>query len=253
MSPEEKTGEAAIFARYRRDRDAATREVLVVRYLPLARNLARRYRGRADIDDRIQVASLGLLKAIDRFDPDRGLAFSTFAVPTILGELKRDFRDRGWMVRVPRGVQELKLRLDTITQTMTGELGRAPTAAELADRAGDPVEDVLEALAAATAHHPDSLDRPLSDDGDGAVDLLAASEDRSFARVEDGAAFDGLLERLPKRDRVVLRLRFEDDLTQAEIGRLLNISQMQVSRTIRKSITTLQRYSAVPAAKHIGV
>jgi RNA polymerase sigma-B factor len=253
MSPKEQTGEAVIFERYRRERDAAAREELVARYLPLARKLARRYRGRADVDDLIQVASLCLLKAIDRFDPDRGLAFSNFAVPTILGELKRDLRDRGWIVRVPRGVQELKLRLDTITHTMTGELGRAPTAAELADCAGASVEDVREALAAATAQHPDSLDRPLSDDGDGAVEILAASEDRGFARVEDAAVFDGLLERLPKRDRVVLRLRFEDDLTQAEIGRVLSVSQMHVSRTIRQSIATLQRHSAAPAATHISL
>jgi RNA polymerase sigma-B factor len=198
------------------------------------------------VDDLTQVASLGLLKAIDRFDPERGLAFSTFAVPTILGEIKRDFRDRGWMVRVPRPVQELKLRLDTITQTLTGELGRSPTAAELANRARVTVEEVLEALAAATAHYPDSLDCPVSVDGDDAIDFLAAGDDPGFARVEDAAVVEGLLGTLPERDRLVLRLRFEDDLTQAEIGRLLGLSQMHVSRIIRHSITTLQEHSAAP-------
>jgi RNA polymerase sigma-B factor len=240
----EKMGEAVLFDRYRRDRDPAAREQLVARYLPLAHHFARRYRGRAERDDLIQVAALGLLKAIDRFDPERGLAFSSFAVPTILGELKRHFRDRGWMIRVPRGVQELSLRLDTVTQTLTGELGRSPTAAELAGRAGASVEDVLEALAAATAHHPDSLDRPITDEGDGAVKVLAIREDPGFARVEDAAMIDGLMATLPARDRTVLRLRFEDDLTQAEIGRLLGISQMQVSRIIRQSITALNQHAA---------
>ena len=229
-----------MFDRYRRDRDAATREALVDRYLPLARHLARRYRGRGDVDDLTQVASLGLLKAIERFDPDRGLAFSSFAVPTILGELKRYFRDRGWMVRVPRAVQELKLRLDTIIQTSTGELGRSPTAAELAERTGASIEEVLEALAAATAHFPDSLDRPMLEDGDDAVTHLAVSEERGYARVEDATVIDALLATLPERDRTILRLRFEDDLTQAEIGRLLDISQMHVSRIIRQSIATLR-------------
>jgi RNA polymerase sigma-B factor len=246
ISPGEKTAEAALFDRYRRDRDAVTRDLLVGRYLPLARHLARRYVGRADVDDLTQVASLGLLKAIDRFDPGRGLAFSSFAVPTILGELKRYFRDRGWMVRVPRPVQELKLRLDAVTQTLTGELGRSPTVAELADRAGATVEEVLEALAAATAHHPDSLDRPLTQDGDDALDFHAAAEDPGFARVEAAAVIDELLATLPERDRLVLRLRFHDDLTQADIGRMLDLSQMHVSRIIRQSISALQQHAAAP-------
>jgi RNA polymerase sigma-B factor len=247
MSVTEKTAEVVAFERYRRDRDPAARRELVERYLPLAQHLARRYRGRADVDDLTQVASLGLLKAIDRFDPDRGRAFSSFAVPTILGEIKREFRDRGWMVRVPRPVQELKLRLDTITQALTGELGRSPTVAELADRADTTVEEVLEALAAATAHHPDSLDRPLAEDGDDAIDLLAAGDDPGFARVEDAAVVDGLLRALPERDRLILRLRFAEDLTQAEIGRLAGVSQMHVSRIIRDSITALQQHAATPA------
>ena len=209
------------------------------RFLPLAYHLARRYHRGADADDLQQVASLGLLKAIDRFDPERGLAFTSFAVPTILGELKRYFRDHGWTVRVPRDLQELKLRVDTISQTLTGELGRSPTAAELAERANATTEQILEALAAATAHHPDSLDQPLTDDGDDAIDFLAADEP-GFERVEDAAFVDGLLNTLSDRERVILRLRFEDDLTQAEIGARLGISQMHVSRLIRQAITTLQ-------------
>src|SRR3954447_17797146 len=184
--------ETSLFGRYRRDRDAATREELTRRYLPLAAHLARRYRGRADLDDLNQVAAVALLKAIERFDPDRGLAFSTFAVPTILGELKRYFRDLGWVVRVPRGVQELKLRLDQAAQELTGELGRAPTAGELASHTDATVEDVLEALSAATAHYPDSLDRPVSEEGDDALGLITGQDDPGFEQVENSAMVDGM-------------------------------------------------------------
>jgi RNA polymerase sigma-B factor len=229
----------ALFARYRRDRDPATREALVDRFLPLAHHLARRYHGGADADDLQQIASLGLLKAIDRFDPERGSAFTSFAVPTILGELKRYFRDHGWAVRVPRNLQELKVRIDAITQTLTGELGRSPTPAELAERAHTTTEQILEALAVASAHYPDSLDQPLSDDGDDAIDFLAANEP-GFEHVDDAAFVDGLLDTLSERERIILRLRFEEDLTQAEIGARLGISQMHVSRLIREAITTLR-------------
>jgi RNA polymerase sigma-B factor len=238
---------ADTFAAYRRDRDPATREVLATRYLPLARHLARRYRGRAEIDDLEQVASLALLKAIDRFDPSRGLEFSTFAYPTILGELKRYFRDLGWTVRVPRDLQELSLRLDKLREALTGELSRSPTAAELAERAGATVEQVVEAIAAGSAHHPDSLDRPLSEDGDLAIDVVAAHDDPGFDRAENAVVVEGLLATLPEREREILTLRFEHDLTQAEIGKRLGVSQMHVSRLIRQSLTTLQ-YAADPRA-----
>ena len=127
----------------RRDHDRVSRDELIERYLPLARHLARRYKRGAELEDLYQVAAFALVKAVDRFDPDRGIAFSSFAVPTIAGELKRYFRDLGWVVRVPRDVQELKLRLDRMVETLTGELGRAPTPGELADRTGASVEDVI--------------------------------------------------------------------------------------------------------------
>jgi RNA polymerase sigma-B factor len=236
--------ESEAFDRYRRDHDDATRQELVQRYLPLARHLARRYKGRGEIDDLHQVAAFALLKAIDRFDPERGLAFSSFAVPTILGELKRYFRDHGWVVRVPRDVQELKLRLDRLVEAMTGEIGRSPTPAELADRADVSVEQVIEALGAATAHYPDSLDRPMTDDGEEAINLLVAGNDPGYTRVENAEMLGGLLATLPDRERLILKLRFEDELTQAEIGRRLDISQMHVSRLIRQSISTLQGVAA---------
>jgi len=238
---------ASAFEAYHRDGDPATRELLATRYLPLARHLARRYRGRAELDDLEQVASLALLKAIDRFDPSRGLEFSTFAYPTILGELKRYFRDLGWTVRVPRELQELTLRLDGLRETLTGELGRSPTVVELAERADTTVEQVVEAISAGSAHHPDSLDRPLSEDGDLAIDVVAAHDDPGFARAENAVVVDGLLAQLSEREREVLRLRFEEDLTQAEIGRRLGVSQMHVSRLIRQSLSTLQVVSQLDA------
>src|SRR4051812_8557806 len=219
--------------------DVLSRDAMVDRYLPLARHLARGYRGGADIDDLEQVASLGLLKAIERFDPGRGLAFSTFAVPTIRGELRRYFRDHGWAVRVPRDVQERKQRLDAMMEGLTAELGRSPTVAELATAAGATSEQVLEALGTVTAHFPDSLDRP-GPEQDDPIELIPGQDDPGYDGAENRAIVDDLLDQLPERERVILRLRFEKELTQAEIGSLLGLSQMQISRLIRRSIATLQ-------------
>jgi RNA polymerase sigma-B factor len=245
--PSQSPANADAFVAYRRDRDPAMREELTTRYLPLARHLARRYRGRAEIDDLEQVASLALLKAIDRFDPSRGLEFSTFAYPTILGEIKRYFRDLGWTVRVPRDLQELTLRLDALREALTGELGRSPTVAELAVRAGTTAEQVVEAVSAGSAHYPDSLDRPLSEDGDLAIDV--AHDDPGFARAENAVVVGGLLATLPEREREILTLRFEHDMTQAEIGERLGLSQMHVSRLIRQSLATLQHAADSRAPK----
>jgi RNA polymerase sigma-B factor len=229
----------------RRDHDRLPREELIERYLPLARHLARRYKGgSAELDDLNQVAAFALVKAVDRFDPDRGIAFSSFAVPTIVGELKRHFRDHGWVVRVPRDVQELKLKLDRMVAALTGELGRAPTAGELADRTGASIEQVMDALGAASAHYPDSLDRPVNgEDGDDGLGQLIGGEDPGYEEVENSELVDGLMATLPERERLILRLRFEQELTQAEIGRRLGVSQMHVSRLIRKSIVRLQQAS----------
>jgi RNA polymerase sigma-B factor len=232
--------DAALHARYHRDRDRETRDALVARYLPLAEHLARRYRGGNEDEDLRQIAALGLLKALERFDPARGLAFSTFAVPTILGELRRYFRDHGWSVRPPRDVQDLALRLDRVTDELTGQLGRAPTPMELAARCGSTIEQVLEARASATAHRAISIDVPRTDDGEEPSNLLGGQTDPGFARAEDAADLEHLLQRLPARERTVLQLRFDDELTQREIGERIGVSQMQVSRLIRQSITTLR-------------
>jgi RNA polymerase sigma-B factor len=217
------------------------REQLVERFLPLARHLARRYSGQAERDDLEQVASFGLLKAIDRFDPDRGLAFTTFAVPTIVGELKRYFRDHSWSVHVPRSIKDLKVRLDTDTRVLGAELGRSPTPLELAERAGATVEQVIEALAAHTAHRADSLDRPVTENGDTAINLLDGGDDPGYTHSDNAALVDSLLTTLPYREETILRLRFEKEFTQAEIGERLGISQMHVSRLIRKAIAQLHQ------------
>jgi RNA polymerase sigma-B factor len=236
--------ERALLLRYHRQGDTQARDALVERFLPLAKQLARRYqRGSEPIDDLIQVASLGLVKAIDRFDPERGTAFSSFAVPTILGELKRHFRDTGWSVRVPRDLQELAVRVERRVTDLSAELGRDPTVEELGASIGASEEQILEALQAGAAHTAVSLDRPRGDEGEPG-DTVAdgiGDHDPGFALAEAGATLEGLMRQLPAREREVLRLRFEDDLTQSEIGERVGISQMHVSRLIRQSLAELRR------------
>jgi RNA polymerase sigma-B factor len=237
-----------LLERYHRDGDPAAREALVQRFLPLARQLARRYqRGGEPLDDLIQVASLGLLKAIDRFEPDRPSAFSSFAVPTILGELKRHFRDRGWSVRVPRDLQEMAVRVERVTEELSRNLGRAPTAGEIAEDIGATTEQVLEAREAAGAYRAVSLDRPRDDEEDGeGVGESMGVEDPGFGLAEDAATVQRLMAVLGEREREVLRLRFEEDLTQAEIGERVGVSQMHVSRLIRQAVTRLREAAALP-------
>jgi RNA polymerase sigma-B factor len=232
-----------LLIRLHRHGDPAAREALVERFLPLARQLARRYQhGGEQLDDLVQVASLGLLKAIDRFDPARETAFSSFAVPTILGELKRHFRDKGWSVRVPRDLQELTVRVDRVTEQLARELGRAPTLAEVAERTGHSEEQVLEAREAAGAYRAVSLDRPRDDDeeGEGTVGAAMGTEDPGFGVAEDAATVQRLMRVLSEREREVLRLRFAEDLTQSEIGVRVGVSQMHVSRLIRQAISQLR-------------
>jgi RNA polymerase sigma-B factor len=232
-----------LLERYHREGDAAAREQLVERFLPLARRLARRYhQGPEQLDDLVQVASLGLLKAIDRFDPARETAFSSFAVPTILGELKRHFRDKGWAVRVPRDLQELAVKVDRVGDEMSRELGRTPTTSEIAERIGAQDEQVLEAREAAAAYRAVSLDRPRTDE-DAEGDSYAESvgeDDPGYRRAEASATVERLMRALSAREREVLRLRFAEDLTQAEIGARVGVSQMHVSRLIRQSIARLR-------------
>jgi RNA polymerase sigma-B factor len=232
-----------LLTQYHRGGDPAARDVLVQRFLPLARQLARRYqRGGEPLDDLVQVASLGLLKAIDRFDPDRETAFSSFAVPTILGELKRHFRDKGWSVRVPRDLQELAVKVDRMGEELSRELGRAPTPAEIGEAVGVSAEQVLEAREASAAYRAVSLDRPRDDDDEesGGIADSVGIEDPGFSVAEDAATVERLMRVLSDREREVLRLRFEEDLTQSEIGQRVGVSQMHVSRLIRQSVARLR-------------
>jgi RNA polymerase sigma-B factor len=239
--------ERRLFACYRRRGDPAARAALVERFLPMAKMLARRYNGGGEpLDDLVQVASLGLLKAIDRFDPDRGTAFSTFAVPTILGELKRHFRDKGWSVRVPRDLQELTVRVERASDLLEHELRRSPTPSEIAERLAISVEQVLDAYQAAGAYRADSLDRTTSDDdqdGRHVVDSLG-DEDPGYGQAEDAATLGSLMSVLSDRERELLRLRFAEDLTQSEIGDRVGLSQMHVSRLLRQAVAQLREAAA---------
>jgi RNA polymerase sigma-B factor len=232
-----------LFERYLDKRDPVDRELLVERFLPLARQLARRYqRPEEPFDDLFQVACLGLVKAIDRFDLSRDVAFSSYAVPTILGEIKRYFRDRTWSVRVPRDLQELALRVDRKVSELSTDLRRQPTVREIAASVGIEEEDVLEALEASGAYRATSLSTPRGNEdeaGDTLGDTVGTSED-GFGLAEDRATLESLMRAVTPREREVLRLRFEEDLTQAEIGERIGVSQMQVSRLIRQAVTRLR-------------
>jgi RNA polymerase sigma-B factor len=225
-----------------RDRSSeAARAALARRFMPLARSLARRYeRSSEPFDDLVQVASLGLLKAIDRFEPARGNAFVSFAVPTILGELRRYFRDCCWDVHVPRGAQERTLRLEEAQRRLTADLGRPPSVAELAQYLELDAEQVLDALSAAQAYDAMSLDTPRpSGSGEQTTTTYAellGSVDEGYELVDDSVTIAGALAHLPERERLVLSLRFGEDLTQSEIAERIGVSQMQVSRLLRRAL-----------------
>lgn len=228
-----------LLRRWHEDGDRAARTELVERMLPLARSLARRYVGKGEpLDDLEQVASLGLLKAIDRFDVSRDVRFATFAVPTIAGELKRHFRDRGWMLRVPRDIQELSARVSRARETLTRDLGRSPTVDEVARTVGASVEQVLDALRAADSYRMMSLDEPLAE-GAGALEAIGG-DDEGYELAEHRVLLRRGLDGLGAREREIVRLRFEQDLTQAEIGQRIGVSQMHVSRIIRQAISRLR-------------
>jgi RNA polymerase sigma-B factor len=233
-----------LLLRWQRDRDEAARDELVRRLLPLARRMARRYRrGEDPLDDLVQVAVLGLVKAIDRFDPGRETAFSSYAVPTMLGELKRHFRDHGWALHVPRGMQERVMAVDHAVRQLSREQGRSPSASEIARALDLSEEEVLEAMEAASAYEAVSLEshRYGGDADDGATYAeRVGEEDVRFDLVEYEASLAPALRALPERDRLVLHLRFGEDLTQAEIATRIGVSQMHVSRIIRRSLERLR-------------
>lgn len=223
--------------------DPSARDELVRLHLPLVEYLARRFRGRGEpLDDLVQVASLGLLKAIDRFDPERGVEFSTYATPTIIGELKRYFRDKGWAIRVPRRLQEIGLQLAQVMPDLSQELGRSPSIPEVAQRTGLSEEDVLEGINAAQVYSLKSLDAPVTEDGTNSVARLGA-EDESLELLEAWSSIAHLLEKLPYRERKILHLRFVVGQTQSQIAEELEISQMHVSRLLSKTLAHLRAAS----------
>ena len=241
-----------LFERYGDAHDPIDREAIVERFMPLARQLAARYqRPEEPFDDVFQVACFGLIKAVDRFDADRGVAFSSYAVPTIMGEIKRHFRDRTWAVRVPRDLQELALRVDRVVGDLTRECGRQPAVDDVARAIDAEPEDVLEAMQASSAYRATSLQTPRPGGGDDEPgDTLADSVgtiDDGFAQAEQRAVLEALLRSLTPREREVVRLRFEEDLTQAAIGERIGVSQMQVSRVLRQAIARLRALARAEA------
>ena len=231
-----------LFRELRETGDPEVRETLARLHLPLVEYLARRFKDRGEpIEDLVQVGSVGLLKAIDRFDVDRGVEFSTYATPTIVGELKRYFRDKGWAVRVPRRLQELSLRLNKIVAQLTQELGRSPTVSELAQAAEVSEEEVLEALESGQAYSTASLDAPSGeeDDAPGRVERMG-DEDVQLENLEYFASLAPLIQQLPERERTILYLRFFQGLTQSGIAEEVGISQMHVSRLLSRILGYLR-------------
>jgi RNA polymerase sigma-B factor len=245
VTPAERRNEdERLLRRYQEQGDLRAREELIERFVPLARQLASRYRHAGEpSEDLVQVACLGLLKAVDRYDPTRARGFVKYAVPTMLGELKRYFRDKGWSVRVPRATQELVLKVSDALGTLPAKLGRSPRPRDIAAAVGASVEEVLEAMEAATAYEATSLDAPRPGDGEDDGWTLAdslSSDEHGYEIVEISQALGDTLRAMPDRERMILRLRFEHDLTQAEIAERIGVSQMHVSRLLRRSLDRLE-------------
>ena len=239
--------ERQLLVRYHEEGDLAAREELCERFLPLARDLALRYTYTDEpLDDLVQVASLGLIKAIDRFEPGRGTKFTSYAAPTILGELKRHFRDKGWSLHVPRDLQERTLAVSRATEILSKELGRSPKVREVAEHLGCTVEQVLEAQEAAASYEAASLDAPAGRDEEESASLidLLGEEDSSYDLVEDRQAIASTWVSLPEVERQVLELRFMQDLTQREIGERIGYSQMHVSRLLRRALNRVESAAA---------
>ncbi len=239
-----------LLRRYHEHGDLAAREQLIEQYMSLVRSLARRYSYRGEqLEDLVQIGAIGLIKAIDRFDLSRGVELTTYATPNIIGEIKRHFRDKGWSVRVPRGLQELSVQLSRIVEQLTVQLGRSPTIAELAKEAGVDEEAVLEALESGRAYSSVSLSAPAGGDDDGELDPLESigTEEHQYEVSEDRAVLAPGFRILDERERKILHLRFFEGLTQSQIAQQIGISQMHVSRLIRRALEKIRDEIAVEA------
>jgi RNA polymerase sigma-B factor len=230
-----------LLRRYHEDGDTGAREQLIQRHLPLVRSLARRYAGRGEaLEDIEQVGAIGLIKAIDRFELAREVSLATYATPNVVGEIKRHFRDKGWAVRVPRALQELNAAMSGAIERLTVKLSRSPSIAEIAAELETTPEEVLEAMEVGSAYSTVSLSTGPS--GDEELDPLETigSEDEGFERSEARAALAPALAHLPPREREILRMRFEEGLPQTQIANRVGLSQMHVSRLIRKSLAAMR-------------
>jgi RNA polymerase sigma-B factor len=248
----ESAASAQLFRRCRRSGDRAAREALVRRFMPLAHRAARRYvRSSEPQEDLMQVASLALVKAVDRFDPSHGSSFRAYALPTISGELKRYFRDSSWAVHVPRAAQERALAVESATEELTTALGRPPTVAELGENLGLSDDEVLDGLSAARSYETISLDAPTGpeeEDADLTVGGTLGEEDERYELIEADATIAPNVGTLPERERLVLHLRFVEELTQSEIAERIGVSQMHVSRMLRRAIARLRERSGAAEA-----
>jgi RNA polymerase sigma-B factor len=230
-----------LLRRYHERGDRGARELLVQRHLPLVRALARRYAGRGEaLEDIEQVGAIGLIKAIDRYELSREVALTTYATPNVVGEIKRHFRDKGWAIRIPRGLQELNAKMSSTIERLTAKLGHSPSIAEIAEELQTTPEQVLEAMEAGSAYAPVSLSAGPSSEGELDPMETIGTEDSNFERTEQRASLEPALELLPDREREILRMRFEDGLTQTQIAEQVGVSQMHVSRLIRKSLARMR-------------
>ncbi len=232
-----------LFRRYKQNGDMDAREKLVMSHMNLVRFLANKFKNRGEpLDDLMQVGYLGLLKAIDRFDPDRGLEFTTYATPTIMGEIKRHFRDKGWSVRVPRRLQELSAKVNQATDTLTAQLQRSPKVEEIAEYLDATVDDVLEAMESSSAYSSVPLEAPSGSDSDDAPSVIDryVTEDSDLAFTDDRLVLEEALRDFSPREREIIELRFLKGMTQIEIAQKLGISQVQVSRLLRRTLKKVQ-------------
>ena len=227
-----------LFRRYKEEGDEDAREQLITIHMNLVRFLASKFKNRGEpLDDLIQVGYIGLIKAIDRFDPSRGLEFTTFATPTIMGEIKRHFRDKGWSIRVPRRLQELSAKVTQATDALTKELQRSPTTEEVANYLGVSVDEVLEAMESSSAYSPVPLETPSSDDDDAPAPIdHYATEDQQLGVADDRMVVEDTIKDFSPREREIIHMRFFEGLTQVEIAERLGISQVQVSRLLRRTL-----------------
>ncbi|GAC1318061.1 MAG: hypothetical protein NVSMB25_06890 [Thermoleophilaceae bacterium] len=235
------TTDRDLLRRYHEQGDASAREQLVQRHLPLVRSLARRYAGRGEsLDDIEQVGAIGLIKAIDRYELEREVALTTYATPNVVGEIKRHFRDKGWAIRVPRALQELNGKMGPTIERLTARLGRSPSIAEIAAEFETSTEQVLEALEAGSAYSPQSLSAGPGLDGELDPMDTIGSLDEEYERTDNRTSLEPALAGLPAREQEILRMRFEEGLTQTQIADKVGISQMHVSRLIRRSLDRMR-------------